>query len=374
MAATSVFGLSEVTSSTELQLLISLVMALLAFGTVALVRRLRRGLVDRYTPIVVDIVSSVLVVGVVVALTLALADMWGHTDTLLEQMGFLRVDERAPEVVVSLVVLIALQVFSGVAARLLDDLTTEQEALTQHQREVALRVTQITLWSVGILLILGIWNVDLTGLLVGAGFLGIVVGLAARETLGSLLGGLVLMFSRPFEVGDWVVIDDKAGIVSDITLMSTRIRAFDGEYVVVPNDVVTNKTITNRSRRERYRVPVEVGVDYETDVERARSALFDAVETVIDEHEFVREAPEPEVVASRFGDSAVVLEVAVWVDAPSARRVMRVRDGLVRTVKDACGEHDITIPFPQRELSGRGGFSNVQLTDGSLEDDQPPSE
>lgn len=348
-------------SSLEAQLLVSLVLAGLAFGGIILIRRIRTSLGDRYMPLVVDVVSSVLVVGIVVAVTLVLADIWGHSETLFDQMGFLRLDERAPEVVISLVVLVAVQVFTGVTSRLLDDLTTEQEALTQHQREVTLRVTQITLWSVSLLLILGVWSIDLTGLLVGAGFLGIVVGLAARKTLGSLLGGLVLMFSRPFEVGDWIVVDEKKGIVSDITLMSTRIQGFDGDYIVVPNDVVTGKTITNRSRQGQYRVAIEVGVDYETAVDRAREVVFDATETVVSGREFVRETPEPEVIARRFGDSAVVLEVAVWVGSPTARRVMRAEDDLVRAVTDACADNDVKIPYPQRELSAREQSSGFQI-------------
>lgn len=359
MEVTSLFGLEGAAPSMEVQLLFSLVLAGVAFGLAMLVRRLRRQLVDEYKPIVVDLVSSVLVVGIVVGVTLVLADMWGHTETLREQMGFLSLDEHAPEVVISLAVLVAVQVFTGIASRLLDDLTTEQEALTQHQREVSLRLSQISLWSIGILLILGIWNIDLTGLLVGAGFLGIVVGMAARETLGSLLGGFVLMFSRPFEVGDWVVIDENAGIVSDITLMSTRIQGFDGEYFVVPNDVVTNKTITNRSRQGQYRVAVEVGVDYDTDIDHAREVVLDAIENVATDHKFVRGAPQPNVVVRNFGDSAVILEAAVWVDEPTTRRVMRVEDDLVSAIKAACTERDIKIPFPQRELSGReeqGGF------------------
>ncbi len=357
------FGLGEVVSSLEAQLLFSLVLALLGFGAIALVQRIRNSIVDTYAPIVVDLVSSVLTIGIIVSVTLVLADVWGLTETLFEQMGFLRVDERAPEVVVSLVVLIAIQVFAGIATRLLDDLTDESDALTQHQREIALRLTQITLWSVGILVILGIWDVDLTGLLVGAGFLGIVVGLAARKTLGSLLGGLVLMFSRPFEVGDWIVVDEKEGLVSDITLMSTRIQGFDGEYIVVPNDVVTNKTITNRSRKGRFRVAVETGIDYDADVDQAREIALAATETVADRHDSIRATPSPDVVLRRLDDSSVVLAARVWIDDPTARRVTAVRDDLVATVKARFEENDIKIPYPQRELSARPENGSTRMVD-----------
>ncbi|MFC7072437.1 mechanosensitive ion channel family protein [Halovenus rubra] len=359
MGVSSLFGLEGVALSLEIRLLFSLVLAGVASGLVVLVRRLRRRLAKTYIPIVVDLATSVIVVGIVVGTTLVLADLWGHTETLRDQIGFLSLDKHASEVIISLVVLIAVQVFAGVVARLLDSLVTEQEVLNHHQREVTLRISQVILWGTAALLILGIWNIDLTGLLVGAGFLGIVVGMAARKTLGSLLGGVVLMLSRPFEVGDWVVIDEKTGIVSDITLMSTRIQGFDGEYIVVPNDVVTNKTITNRSRQGRLRVAVEVGVDYSTDTDRAREVITEAVDSIQTDNEFVRASPPPNVVVRTFGDSAIIFEAAVWINEPTTRRVMHTEDRLVSAINTACRDNDIKIPYPQRELTGREPHDGV---------------
>lgn len=360
------FGLGEIGLSLELQLLASILFAGVAFASIVLVRRLRRLLIESYSPIIVDLVSSVVMVAIVVVTLLATADVWGQTEALLDQLGVLRLDERAPKVTVSLVVLVAIQVFVGIATRLLDDLVTDTDTLTEHQREIALRLTQVSLWGLGLLIILGVWEVDLTGLLVGAGFLGIVFGLAARKTLGSLVGGFVLMFSRPFEVGDWILVDDDEGLVSDITLMSTRIRGFDGEYIVVPNDVVTTKIVRNRTREGRFRAEVEVGVDYDTDVDHAREVVLEATETVATRHDHVRETPEPDVIARRLDDSAVTLSARVWVDTPTARRVTRVRDDLVCATKAACEEAGIKIPFPQRELSGREGTGGFRLSEGAL--------
>ena len=369
-----VTGLQEVVPSWELQLLASIVVAAVAFGVISLVRRARQRLKDEGNPVVVDLVSSVLVVTIVVATAVVVADIWGQTKTLVEEVGFLRVDEQAPQVVVTLVVLIAIQVFAGITTRLLDDLSTESGALTDHQREVGVRVTQLTLWTTGLVVVLGVWNVDLTGLLVGAGFLGIVIGLASRKTLGSLMAGFVLMFSRPFEVGDWIRIGDEEGIVSDITLMSTRIQAFDGEYVVVPNDIVSNSTVRNRSRQGQFRAEVEVGVDYDTDLERARDAAREAATAVAENHEGALDSPSPDVVVDRFGDSAVVLTVRIWVDQPTMKRVVEARDALVCGVKDAFEADGITIPFPQRELSGREDTGGFRTADAEPLDERGRSE
>jgi len=209
------------------------------------------------------------------------------------------------------------------------------------------RLSQVIIWSVSIVVVLGIWIEDLGSLLVGAGFLGIVLGMAARQTLGTVLSGFVLMFARPFEIGDWVEVEDDEGIVTDISIVNTQLRSFDGEYIMIPNDVIASSTVTNRSKRGRLRLEVEVGVDYGTDVERAA----DLAEQAIDEVDEAIAAPSPQIVGKSFGDSAVVLGVRFWIDKPSARRHWKARTAAINAIKRAFEAEDIKIPYPQRELS-----------------------
>ena len=227
--------------------------------------------------------------------------------------------------------------------------------LTDHQEEILLRTAQLFLFGFAGIVILGIWDTNLGGLLVGAGFLGIVVGFAARQTLGSLLAGFVLMFSRPFTIGDWVEIGGEEGIVTDITIFHTRLENFDGEFVIIPNDRVSDRPITNRSQKGLLRLRVDVGIDYEADPDRARTVAIEA----ISECNEVVDAPPPQVFPKEFGDSAVVLEMRFWIDHPTPPRKWKAVSAVVSSVKTAFEEEDIKIPFPQRELMGRseaGGF------------------
>ncbi len=217
------------------------------------------------------------------------------------------------------------------------------------------RVLQVLVVTAAAVGALTVWGVNLGGLFVGAGFLGIVIGTAARTTLGSLIAGFVLMFSRPFELGDWVALDGQEGIVADITIVNTRIRNQYGEEIVLPNDKVANATITNRSRLGQLRLSVDVGVDYDADLERAETVVLEALEGV----STVLSNPTPQVVPKSLGDSAVVLECRFWIDNPSAARRTVATAAVVREVKTALDEADVKIPYPQRELLGReeaGGF------------------
>jgi small-conductance mechanosensitive channel len=236
----------------------------------------------------------------------------------------------------------------------------EADRMTAHQEQIVTRVGQIGLLVVVAFVLLGFWGVDLGGLLVGAGFLGIVVGLAARQTLGSLIAGFVLMFSRPFEIGDWVEVGDEAGVVTDITIINTRLENFDGEFVVIPNDRVADRAITNRSQKGRLRLRVDVGIDYEADPATAAEVATTAIETV----DHVVETPKPNVFPREFGDSAVVLEMRFWIEHPTPPKRWRAQARVVERVKVAFDREDITIPYPQRELSGRAGTGGFRIDDG----------
>lgn len=356
-----IFGLQELFPTVTLKLLGSVLVMLLGIGIAYLVRRLRRLLTKRLNPIAVDIVSSGTIVAIVIITALSIADIWGQSDTLLAQVGFLEYDQRAPQLVVTLIIVMVIQVLDGISRRFLDDLQSDSQALTRHQREVSLRVTQLTLWGGGVIIILGLWNVDIAGLLVGAGFFGIVIGLASRKTIGSLIAGFVLMFSRPFEIGDWIVVGDEEGTVSEITLMSTRIQGFDGEYVIIPNDVVSNEIVINRSRNRQLRMEVEVGVDYDADVERAREVALETAKAVADDNADMISARQPEVVVDRFGDSAVILAIRLWIDAPTPEEVAHIRTTLIGEIKTAFESAEIGIPYPQRELSGRDDETGASI-------------
>lgn len=231
----------------------------------------------------------------------------------------------------------------------------ESDTLNQHQQGIVFRVLQVVVLIAAAIVTMSIWGIDLGGLLVGAGFLGIVIGTAARTTIGSFIAGFVLMFARPFEIGDWVKINDNAGVVTDITIINTRIRNPSGEEVVIPNEHVANATVVNRTSNERLRLSVDVGVDYEADVERAEGIVQEALEDI----SHVLSNPGPQVIPKSLGDSAVVLECRFWINHPSAAKEAMATADVVREIKAALDEAGIKIPYPQRELLGReesGGF------------------
>ena len=238
-------------------------------------------------------------------------------------------------------------VASDVLEEYVADLSADSDRITAHQEQLLTRIMQVGLLVIAGITVLGIWGVNLGGLLVGAGFLGIVLGMAARQTLGSLIAGFVLMFARPFEIGDWVEIGDEEGFVTDITIMNTHMRNFDGEYVVVPNDLVTNQAITNRSREGRLRIHMEVGIGYDDDPE----AASEIAETVLEGIDTIANNPKPYVIPSGFGDSAILLDLRFWIDPPTPQARWRSKAAAVDQIQDRFADAGISIPYPQRTVS-----------------------
>ncbi|MBX0287410.1 mechanosensitive ion channel family protein [Halomicroarcula sp. F28] len=292
--------------------------------------------------------------------------VWGITDVAAALRPFLA--DRDPTLVptIQTIVLIMLAfVASDQLQRWIDRFSTALSDFTEHQEEILLRVGQVTIFVVVGATIFAVWSINIGGLLVGAGFLGIVVGFAARQTLGSLIAGFVLMFSRPFTIGDWVAIGDEEGIVTDITIFNTRLENFDGEFVVLPNDRVSDSAITNRSRKGLLRLTLDIGVDYDTDVDAARELARETMVGVSD----VVDSPPPQVVPKSFGDSAVVLELRFWIDHPTPPRKWRAVSAVVRAVKSSFDEEDIDIPFPQRTLTVRDESSATERPRGVHSED-----
>jgi small-conductance mechanosensitive channel len=313
--------------------------------------------VDPRTELVLS-ASVALATGAGLAALIYVWGLWATLQTAVNDLGGNQ--DLAGKVVLAVVLLGTAYALTGFIGRVIGQLTGGTGRISEHQREIIYRLTQVTLYAVVGLVVISLFAQDLGSLLVGAGFLGIVVGMAARQTLGAVLAGFVLMFSRPFEIGDWVEVGDQEGIVTDITIVNTRLQTFDGEMVVLPNDEISAQPITNRSAKGRLRVEVEVGVDYEADPRRAADVARDA----LDELDEVLDVPTPQVVLKRFGDSAVVLGVRAWIGEPSARRMWRARTAMISAVKGGLERENIKIPFPQRELTGREEAGGFHLGDG----------
>ena len=335
---------------------------LLALAVVSVVSwgatRLRQWTDDGLQSAVTDIVGSLAIACSLFGTTALIIGVWGQASTVAFALDQANIGTDAlGRVLLTIGLLMGAFVFVRFLNGVITELLGGRDAVSEHELEITYRISQVAIYILAFLVVLGFWNVDLSGLLIGAGVLGAVLGFAAQQTLASIFAGFVLMFSRPFEIGDWVEIGEQEGIVSDITIVSTRIQTFDGEYMIVPNNEVSSRTINNRSKKGRLRLRVSVGVDYDTDLDRAQAVIREAIADL----EQLMRVPTPQIVVTEFGDSSIGFEVRFWIDKPSARRRWRAKQSVIKEIAEAFRREGITIPYPQRELSERPGvFETIE--------------
>jgi small-conductance mechanosensitive channel len=325
----------------------------------------------RFSSVNARLARSLLLVVLVAAVGVVLVQRWEATGELVSMTGVLEFGvNTALRILITVFVFVIAHAFTQVVKNaLLDGNSREGRATGEHRRRIFFYIGQIVVYIAGIFVTFALWDIQISDLLLGAGVLGIILGLAFQSTLGSILAGFVLMLSRPFEIGDWVRIGDHEGFITEISINHVRLRNLDGEHVVLPNEAVSNRTIVNRSDEGKLRHTVEVGVDYDADPERAEAVAGDAIRD-LDE---IMSHPEPQVLPVRFGDSAVVLELRFWIDNPTPQRRWRAAQAVIYAVKAAFEEEAVKIPFPQRELTGRREDLRIVET-GAAADEREQSE
>ena len=197
-------------------------------------------------------------------------------------------------------------------------------------------------------LLLSVWTIDITPLLASAGIIGIILGIAARDSLGNFFGGLSLYLDKTYKIGDMIQLGTgERGTVLDMSIRSTTILTRDNIAVTIPNAEMNSTQIINESAPvRRRRVRLDVGVAYGSDLETVKEALLAAAAA---EETIVLDAPSPAVRFREFADSAIVAQLQVHIEHPSLRG--RTRHRLIERIDQQFRENDIKIPFPQRELS-----------------------
>ena len=184
---------------------------------------------------------------------------------------------------------------------------------------------------------------DVTSLAAILAAVGFAVGMALSGTIGNFAAGIMLLMFRPFKVGDYVVMAGTEGVVEAIDLFTTQLDTLDNRRLIVPNGEVFGTTIENATHNRVRRVDVNVGCDYEADLDRTREVL----ETAIANIPGSVADPRPEAYLMELGDSSVNWQVRVWCKPPE---YWDVRQELTVATKKALDAASISIPYPQLDI------------------------
>ena len=198
-------------------------------------------------------------------------------------------------------------------------------------------------------------------LLTAGGVIAVVAGLAAQEALGSVVSGVMILFFKPFKMGDFVryVDSDITGTVEEITLHHTAIRTTENKRVIIPNSKMNSAIIENADYADsRVCVFLKVGVSYESNLKKAKQLLAAVVERnplsldVRTEQQKKDGAPRVPVVVLELADSAVTLRASLW--AKDNATAFTLRCDVLESVKLAYDREGIEIAYPHIEVVTKG--------------------
>jgi small-conductance mechanosensitive channel len=208
------------------------------------------------------------------------------------------------------------------------------------------------IYATAVILALDVLGMNVMPFIAGAGVAGIAIGFAAKDTLSNLIAGVLLIIDRPFEIGDrievWSAPAGSAtwGDVIDIGLRATKIKTTDHIIIIIPNNEIMKRDIVNyTSISTKIRVRINVGVAYDTDIEKAKELIKD----VAGQAAWISKEPPPKVVVRNFGESSVDLQLRVWID--NARKRMDTISYITDKVKAAFDKNGIEIPYPKRDIT-----------------------
>ena len=182
------------------------------------------------------------------------------------------------------------------------------------------------------------------GPLVGAlGIAGLALAFAFQDILENVIAGLLMIMRRPIGIGDEVATNDFEGVVKDVTLRAVELTTLDGKTVYIPNSLVWKTPVVNITLTPERRTTLEVGVSYDSDLDRVKALL----EEIVPQIDGVLAEPPARAMVYQFGASSIDFAVRYWHESDTAT-MWRVRDEVARQVKRSFDEAGIEIPFPQR--------------------------
>jgi small conductance mechanosensitive channel len=213
---------------------------------------------------------------------------------------------------------------------------------TEGDRATEILISRLSygaVWFVGTIIALGVLGLNFTAILGTLGLTSVAIGFGLKDILSNYLSGLILLASRPFRIGDEVVIGQYEGRVVQIQLRVTTMQTYDGRQVYIPNQEVFQSSITNNTASPVRRSSVMVGIDYDANVEKAKTEIQDAIAHI----DGIERDPAPLVLVHELAASTVNLEILFWVNS-RRKSFLNATSDVRRAIKERLEQVGIEMP------------------------------
>ena len=233
-----------------------------------------------------------------------------------------------------LICLVAVRLLLKLAKRLLD----RSKRINDRLRQIILTAVKVVLYILTGIITAGALGLNTSSLTALVSVLTLGVTLAAEDILGNVAGGLVILSSHPFNIGDEIEVSGTTGIVREITLNHTRIETFDGQFVMQPNKELSSSRVINYTAMGRRRVVRKVTASYDAPTEQVKAACLEAVAATPN----VLPSPAPVVYLTDYGSSAIEYSVRCWTET---KDYWNAYFALNENLRDAFAAHNVEMTY-----------------------------
>ena len=274
------------------------------------------------------------------AFTRMLQDGWESTRESLRK----NLPDFVFKFVVFILILVIFRALSKLVRRLAETALNKSSAnLSALLKDILVSVSGALVMLLGILVALSQVGISLGPALAGLGLAGFILGFALQDTLGNFAAGAMILIYRPYDVDDFVEVTGAAGLVKQMTLVSTTISTFDNQILIIPNSKIWGDVIKNVTAQRTRRVDLVFSISYGDDIDKAERVLRE----VVTSNSKILEDPAPNIRLHKLGDSSVDFVVRPWTQTSD---YWDVYWEITREVKVQFDREGISIPFPQRDV------------------------
>ncbi len=247
-----------------------------------------------------------------------------------------------PSLIISIIVLVVGIIAARIISRIIGR-AMKRSNMDNAAQAFLVSVIRIVLYAVVVIMVLSVLNVPMSSVITILGAAGLAASLALQNCLTNLCGGFIILFSKPFSAGDTVELDGTVGTVEAIGILYTKLNTFDGKTILIPNGNVTSARLINYTETPTRRVDMTFDISYNADFNLARSLIL----TAAMENPLILNNPAPVVRMAAHKESAIAIDVRVWVKNEDFMEVSYTLNETVKRIFDRSG---IEIPYNQLDV------------------------
>jgi len=203
------------------------------------------------------------------------------------------------------------------------------------------------------------YGVNISAFIASLGLGGLAFALAAKDSAANLFGGFAILTDKMFKIGDWIKIGDSEGVVEDIGMRTTKIRAFDKRLITVPNGQIANTAVNNFSKRNRRRIKMRLGLVYSTTNEQMIKILNE-VRNMLQEHEMIHNDTQF-VYFDEFGESELSLFFYLFTKTANWEEYLKIREDINLKIIDIVQQNGSDFAFPSNSIYIEKNSDNKDL-------------